>query len=124
MVTVAVFLEELGSDRATAITLLRKLLRKSILEIKDSVGRKTPIYEGALFPREQKNFARELASTMEALEKVGGVLRVYLVPQEHVNGGRSQWMQLSVQVLRNMADASDAELERQRELAFSEADDE
>jgi hypothetical protein len=124
MVTVAIVLEELGRNQAMAITLLRKLMKKSISEIRDGVGRKTPIYEGALFPREPKNFARELANTMESLERVGGAIRVYLVPQEHMERNRSEWTQLGVQVLRNMADASDAELARQRDLAFSEADEE
>jgi len=43
MITVAVFLEELSSDRAKTVTLLRKLMRKSILDIKDSIESKTAI---------------------------------------------------------------------------------
>lgn len=124
MVRVAVVVEELGQNQAIGVMLLRKLLNKSIAEIKHSVVRETPIYEGPLFPKGPRNFARELAGTMESFEKIGGLIRVFLVPQEHSGRERSEWMQLSVQVLRNMADASDAELERQRELAFSESDEE
>jgi osmotically-inducible protein OsmY len=106
------------------IALLRKLTNRSISEIKVSVERKTAIYEGPLFPRDARGFARDLAKTMEAVEKAGGEVRAYLVPQEQTKRERSEWTQLGAQVLRNMADASDAELVRQRDLAFSEADDE
>lgn len=116
MSSIALVINDLGSQKAKSISLLMKAFGLNVGFIKQAVSDGSVIVEKKLFDRHDPQFPQELVDVLDTLTKLGCSWRALELLDGQVYLPEMEYFEITSERLRNMISAREDSLKRQREL--------
>lgn len=105
-------------DLTGTISVIQKITKKGISEIKNNITAHRPVYEGALFYNDHDEVADKLIALVRDLAKINTQVAVYELDEDDDASDLSKYEDslISPMIMLNIIQKHDDEIERQQSL--------